>query len=297
MSVLFLFVDGIGLGEQSSDNPFAVHHWYGFSSITDGAHILASSEVILTDNLVFKGIDATLGIDGLPQSGTGQATLFSGVNASKLIGKHFGPYPHTGIKHLLTEHSLFHFVNEMGKKPYFINAFPQVFFDRAHVRNRWSCCTLMTKSVGQKLNSVDEVLSEKAITAEIIQDYWRQHLNLQIPPLTISQAASRVAAVSSEYDVTLMEYYLTDKAGHEQDMDAAYRAIERLDTFLNEYIKVKPNHQTLILTSDHGNIEDLSTKTHTLNPVPLIAVGPKAGFFTNVESIQDITPVILKCIK
>ena len=297
MSILFLFVDGIGIGSDDGYNPFTAHNWPGFSTLTNRQKLVSTSDFFTSKYHVFKAIDANLGIEGLPQSGTGQATLFSGQNASKLIDKHFGPYPHTGIKHLLMEESLFHKSKEIGKRPYFINAFPQIFFDRAEVRNRWSCCTLMTKSAGLKINSVDEVLNEQAITAEIIQDYWRKHLSLEIPPITIDQAAERVVKVSSTYDVTLMEYYLTDKAGHEQDLNTAFQAIERLDTFIHHYLEVKPSDQTLVLTSDHGNVEDLSVKTHTRNPVPLIVHGPKAVYFNEVESIQEVTPAILNCLK
>lgn len=297
MSILFLFVDGIGIGEDNEDNPFNVYDWPGFSQITHGQKLTQNAHFQINPSLVFKAIDANLGVDGLPQSGTGQATLFSGKNASKIIDKHFGPYPHSGIKHLLVEESLFHKTIELGKRPYFINAFPQIFFDRAQLRNRWSCCTLMTKSSGLTLNSFDEVLNEQAITAEIIQDYWRLHLELNIPAISIEQAAERVAKVSSDYDITLMEYYLTDKAGHEQNMDSAFKALDRLDSFLMHYLPKKPKDQTIIVTSDHGNIEDLSVKTHTMNPVPFIAYGPNARFFKDVASIQDVTPSLLRCLK
>ncbi len=297
MSILFLFVDGIGIGSDNGYNPFTAHNWPGISALTNQQKLSSSAEFFSSENHVYKAIDATLGVEGLPQSGTGQATLFSGQNASKLIDKHFGPYPHTGIKHLLIEESLFQKVQMMGKRPYFINAFPQIFFDRANVRNRWSCSTLMTRSAGLKLNSLDEVLHEEAITAEIVQDYWRKHLSLDIPPITVNQAAERVAKVSLTYELTLMEYYLTDKAGHEQDMKLAFQAIERLDSFIHHYLRSKPSDQTLVLTSDHGNLEDLSVKTHTMNPVPLIVFGPNAGYFRQVESIQDVTPAILDSLK
>lgn len=297
MSILFLFIDGIGIGDESDNNPFSVHDWPGLSALTNGQKLTSSANFSTSSELVFKPIDATLGVDGLPQSGTGQATLFSGQNASKIIEKHFGPYPHSGIKHLLMEESLFHKAKDLGKNPYFINAFPQIFFDRAKLRNRWSCCTLMTRSAGLILNSYEEVINEQAITAEIIQDYWRVHLNLDIPAITLDQAARRVARVTSAYDITLMEYYLTDKAGHEMNMDVAYQAIDRLDTFLQHYLEVKPADQTIVITSDHGNIEDLTVKTHTMNPVPLIVYGPHARFFTEVTSIQEITPALLNSLK
>ncbi len=97
----------------------------------------------------------------MPQSGTGQTTLFTGENASQVIGKHLGPYPHSGIKHLLQEQSIFQAVQQSGKKPYFMNAYPPIFFELSEKRNRWSCTTLMTKSANITLNSTEEVLKWK----------------------------------------------------------------------------------------------------------------------------------------
>ena len=51
----------------------------------------------------------------------------------------------------------------------------------------------------------------------------------------------------------------------------------------------------LVLCSDHGNIEDLSTHTHTRNPVPLVALGPGADeVLQAAEDIADVTPAILR---
>jgi 2,3-bisphosphoglycerate-independent phosphoglycerate mutase len=297
MSLLFLFVDGIGVGETGENNPFTTHHWPGLSHLTGSKYLNSDSISVYEESHLFTLIDANLGVEGLPQSGTGQATLFSGINASKLIGKHFGPYPHTGIKHLLTEKSLFHQIQSLNKNPYFINAFPEIFFERSRLRNRWSCCTLMTKSAGLTINSVTEVQAGQAITAEIIQDYWVQHLGIDLPKINIEHASKRVAEVSSTYDLTLMEYYLTDKAGHEQHPDSAFLAIQRLDDFLVHYLNHKSDEQTLIITSDHGNIENLSVKTHTRNPVPFIAYGPHAFHFSKVSSIKDVTPAIISLFK
>jgi bisphosphoglycerate-independent phosphoglycerate mutase (AlkP superfamily) len=51
-----------------------------------------------------------------------------------------------------------------------------------------------------------------------------------------------------------------------------------------------------VLTSDHGNMEDLSTGSHTRNPVPLLARGPQARRFAAAESIADVTPAILSAL-
>ena len=69
-----------------------------------------------------------------------------------------------------------------------------------------------------------------------------------------------------------------------------------LDLFLGTVTKLcKTTGILLILTSDHGNIEDMSTRGHTRNPVPLIAVGPGAEEFkANATSLVDITPRVTR---
>ncbi|NJM98905.1 MAG: hypothetical protein HC800_18680 [Phormidesmis sp. RL_2_1] len=54
-----------------------------------------------------------------------------------------------------------------------------------------------------------------------------------------------------------------------------------------------PQHVTLLVTSDHGNVEDLSTKRHTLNRVPLLAIGPHAAEFASVKDLSGITPQLI----
>ncbi|HAC16433.1 MAG TPA: hypothetical protein DCE78_10890 [Bacteroidetes bacterium] len=293
MGVLFLFIDGIGVGENSERNPFSTIELPGFYTLLNQQRLTSTSKEIYSDRILFKSIDANLDIDGLPQSGTGQASLFSGQNASKIIGKHFGPYPHTGNKHLLTDESIFNQLQKREKSVHFINAFPNVFFERSKIRNRWSSCTLMTRSAGLKINSEMEVIQGKAITAEILQDFWREKLNIDIPVIDYEIAANRVYNAVDTFDFTLMEYYLTDKAGHEQSMDAAAASLERIDGFIQSYLRLMDTNDTLIITSDHGNLEELTVRTHTRNPVPFIVFGRGAGQFMDVKSIVDVTPAII----
>ena len=292
MSVIFIFVDGIGVGEANSDNPLHVGDYSGIEFLT-GGKLTSETEFIQKPDHIYKAIDANLDVEGLPQSGTGQTTLFTGENASKVIGKHFGPFPHSGIKPLLKEKSIFHAVKEMGKKPYFLNAYPPIFFEIAEKRNRWSCTTLMTQSADMKLNSIDEVLNGTALTAEIIQNAWRDRLNIDIPKITATYAAQRLLNVVPDYDLVLYEYYLTDKAGHNQSHEDAERVLNPLDEFLAHIIKEKREEDLLVITSDHGNVEDLSTKSHTRNPVPLFVHGDKAIDFIDVESLIDIKNAIM----
>ena len=51
---------------------------------------------------------------------------------------------------------------------------------------------------------------------------------------------------------------------------------------------------TVIIISDHGNLEDLSVKTHTLNPVPGLLIGAGAARLARaIRSLLDVTPAIV----
>jgi len=297
MPVIFLFIDGVGLGNQHDTNPFFQQTYHGFSAMAGDQSFSVNADELKDQEHIFKAVDATLDVEGLPQSGTGQATLFSGENAPKEIGKHFGPFPHSGTKHLLEEQSLFLKAQSLGKQCRFMNAYPDIFFQKAQKRNRWTCTTLMTKSAGVELNTTEDVKKERALTAELTQQAWREHLNIDVPQITPETAADRLLEQSVNWDLLLHEYYLTDKAGHSQEVEKAARYLKVYDRFLWHLINQKPKNVTIVLCSDHGNIEDLSVKTHTLNRVPLFAYGPGASHFSQAQSIMDVTPGILQTIR
>lgn len=297
MPVIFLFIDGVGLGKEEETNPFTRQNYRGFSAMAGDQPFTEKAGAVNETNHVFRPIDANLEVDGLPQSGTGQTTLFSGENAAKEIGKHFGPFPHSSIKHLLKEESLFLKARQLGKKCEFINAYPDIFFKKARERNRWSCTTLMTRSADIQLNTTKDVKNGKALTAGITQQTWREQLDIDVPEISPEKAAERLLMKSEEYDLLLHEYYLTDKAGHSQEHEKASGYLKTYDRFLNQLIAETRNDTTIVLSSDHGNVEDLSVKTHTLNKVPLFVKGPGAEKFSEMQSITGITPGIVELLE
>ncbi len=296
MSLVFLFLDGVGLGEKNGHNPFTMHDYPAFKKMAGGQSFTRDAETYRNGSHYFTSIDACLGVDGLPQSGTGQVTLFSGINSAQLLGKHFGPYPHSAIRGLLDKDSIFQKIGSRNGRCHFINAFPKRFIDYVTTTNRWTTTTFMTTRAGLKLNSEEEVMEERAITAELTQDAWRKRLSLDVPLISEEQAADRVIRASKEHDLVLVEYYLTDKAGHSMDPALAHSILTRIDRFLQHLLLNQEEHgYALLLTSDHGNLEDLSVKTHTRNRVPLFVSGEGASRFHEAESIQDITPLCVAC--
>src|SRR5690625_1817079 len=116
MSVIFVFIDGLGVGPPSEHNPLTDTFLSFFSGAGGGQGLHSNSPARDEPGFIYKKVDANLDVKGLPQSGTGQISLFTGVNASKIVGRHFGPYPHSRVKYLLEEQSLFHQVMDAGKR-------------------------------------------------------------------------------------------------------------------------------------------------------------------------------------
>lgn len=296
MSVIFIFVDGIGVGRRSAENPLSNNGWDFFSEFTQTDGLDNSCSTIIENRTLYKPIDACLGVEGLPQSGTGQTTLFSGVNAAKIAGKHFGPFPYSTTRYLLEKESLFHKVIDLDMKPVFMNAYPDIFFQKARKKNRWTATTLMAQSAGTSLKTVQDVLDGSAITAEITQTIWREHLGLDVPEITVEEAGNRILNAAKKYNLVMYEFYLTDKAGHSQNRKFADRIRDLLNPFLKHISENLDKKDTLVISSDHGNLEDLSIKTHTRNPVPLLVKG-EINFFKNAESIAGVTPAILNLLR
>jgi len=97
---------------------------------------------------------------------------------------------------------------------------------------------------------------------------------------------------------TLYEYFITDKVGHAQDHEAAAHVLRALALFIRTLLgKLDLQRTTVILTSDHGNIEDLSLRSHTLNAVPTIIWGEhRETMAAGIHSLADITPAIVRVL-
>jgi len=116
-----------------------------------------------------------------------------------------------------------------------------------------------------------------------------------IAPRTPEQAAQVLADIARAHRFTLYEYFITDRIGHAQDMMHAQDALKNLARFVREVLaRVDLETTTVMLTSDHGNIEDLSVHNHTRNFVPTLAWGVgRERVARQVESLVDITPTIV----
>lgn len=297
---LFVFLDGVGLGPEGADNPFATLDLPAFERLAGGQRWTAGARPVCTDTHVFVPLDATLGVGGLPQSGTGQAALFSGENAAVAHGGHFGPYPPTAARPLVEAQSVFARLLRDGvpvSDLAFANAYPDRFFSAAEARGRWTTTTFMARAAGVRLRTADDLARGEALTADLTGEGWHRLLDPALPIVSEAEAARRLHVLARRHRLTLFEYFLTDKAGHSRDAARAADVLHSLDRFFGALLDLLDlERDLLVVTSDHGNLEDLRTKSHTTNPVPLAAIGRGAGRLARAASLLDVTPMLVDAL-
>ena len=296
--VLLVFVDGVGLGPPSPDNPFSTLDLPAFERLAGGQRWTADAAPLGRARHVFRPIDATLGVEGLPQSGTGQAALFTGENAAEVHGRHYGPFPPTTVRPAVVERSVFARLatHVTADRLAFANAYPERFFSAVQRTGRWTATTLAASGAGVRLRRGADVARGEALPADLTGETWARLIDPDHVPTTEVEAARRLAGIAASHAFTLSEYFLTDKAGHSRDPARASAVLHALDRFFGALLDHLADDDLLLVTSDHGNIEDLSTKSHTRNPVPLVAWGRGAEAFADARSLLDVTPRIVAVV-
>lgn len=278
LKILFIFIDGLGIGADDPEiNP------------------LCDGRFPRLGNMVKNAIplDACLGVEGLPQSATGQAALLTGTNAPKAMGRHIEGFPPASLKKIIEHENLFSKLRKLGKRCTFANSY---WIDNPHniPPRRQSVTTVMTLSALGGVRHKEDLMAGKAVNHDITRHtmHTRGYEGELISP---EDAANHLIDVATEHDFTLYEYFLTDRAGHSRNREHVYQALATLERFvpLAANFAEHPNH-LFLLCSDHGNIEDLTTFTHTKNPVPLIARGRQSESFHACKSLTDVTPAIVR---
>src|SRR4030095_6571720 len=216
--------------------------------------------------------DACLGVSGRPQSASGQTTILTGINAPQLVGAHKQGFPNQALLDIIREHSIFLQLKKSGVDSItFANTYSQQFFDQ---RPRWiSATTAAVEAAGLRFNVVEDLKAGRAVFHDFTNTLLRERgetVSLRSP----EEAAAVLAGVVTSHRFTLYEYFITDHIGHAPDYQAPRKMIPILATLIRSLLsKLDLDHTTVIMTSDHGNLEDLSVRNHTLNPVPTIVWG------------------------
>lgn len=289
-ALLLFFIDGLGIGTHGPHNPF--------DGLSDGeplAHFQNESSKIPFDGIVVP-TDACLGVEGRPQSASGQTTILTGINAAAAIGAHKQGFPNQALLHIIREHSIFLQLKKKGiDSVTFANTYTQRFFDR---RPRWiSATTAAVEAAGLRFNLVKDLKRDRALYHDFTNGLLIEQ-GEAVKPRSPEEAADVLARIAAGHSFTLYEYFITDKVGHAQNYGAAQRVILSLAKFIRALLaRLDLQNVTVLLTSDHGNIEDVSVRNHTLNQVPTVIWGrERESIAQRITSLADITPAIVNTL-
>jgi hypothetical protein len=281
-----VFVDGLGVGENDPDiNPLTRHPelWPTADGLANG-----------TDTS-FVAIDACLGVEGLPQSATGQTALLTGVNAPGLVGRHLQGFPSRKLIEVLKRDSLFVRLNACGVKATFANAYRHP--EDIGPASRLSVTSHAFKAGGQPFRSVAQIPQGEAL----YHDFTNRSLKdegYKAPRLSPEKAAEILVAIAGRHSFTLYEHFLTDIVGHRGNHKEIARQTDQLSRFIKTVLQLcQKEGINVVITSDHGNVEDGRVKTHTRNPVPLIwSTTPPIAVDPLPKDITGIAPWFLRLL-
>ncbi|MCR5413903.1 MAG: peptidase [Kiritimatiellae bacterium] len=279
MRIIFLFIDGVGLREAASDNPV-------------NPEVCPTLCRLITSHS--KPIDACLGVEGLPQSATGQATMFTGVNCARAMGKHCEGFPGPSLRRIIEENNLFLQLKKRGKRVKFADAYLVESAEELIPRRYKSVTTVMALTTPEVVMTADDLAEDRAL----MQDLTRETIQDRYPDIRVippQRAAEHLFAIARENDFTLYEFFQTDVSGHSMDYARACAVLRTYDRFLSALVRfTEAAGLTLVMTADHGNIEAMDDRSHTRNPVPFIAFGPREKELRDsVSSLEDVTPAVL----
>jgi 2,3-bisphosphoglycerate-independent phosphoglycerate mutase len=288
--VLF-FIDGLGLGP---DDPAVNPMRSLFEDILGGPYLTERREPFFFDRGVLIPTDAVMGVAGIPQSATGQTSLFTGINAQKHIGAHLSAYPNGELRKLIEEHSLMKTLAQRGYRTTAANLYSREFFisRRNNRRNLFPVSTLTIKASGAGFRFPDDYQAGKAVFADITNELIRRR-GYAIDLIEPEQAAGRMINILRDYDFVFFEYFMTDLYGHKKDTASLTGCANVLGRFVSSLWEgIRREKAALLIVSDHGNAEDIRTGDHTTNPVPtLLLTENRADSELFAGTVSDLTDV------
>lgn len=289
--LIFIFLDGVGLGRDVDSNPLTKASMPTIFNLI--GRKLINTINIVDQNILVKGIDACLGVEGVPQSATGQTALFTGFNAQSILGYHLTAYPNNELISLINRRSIFKYAKENHINSIFANSYTDRFFDYSKQNiSSYSVTTHCVLAAQLRFNTINDLKNGKAVHWDITNSTIQNEVSVISP----FEAGQNLKNITNDYDLVLFECFLPDLIGHKKDMNSSILFLEMFDEFLRGVLANKSSNVNVLISSDHGNIEDLTTGGHTKNLVPLIFIGNLAHDFSRINSIDEIFNAIFSNI-
>jgi len=305
VGVALVFIDGVGIGRPDPTvNPLATSG-YLLSQFNDG------TGERLPDGAL-ASLDATFDVPGRPQSASNQTALLTGEPAPALIGRHVLGFPNAPLRALLQEKSIIKRMVSGHRSATFANCYPAGYLDalrlrrahgpvedvnlpqRAHRRLRASATTLAMAAGDVALRTLDNARRGEGLTHDI--DGSRARGLFDVPRRSPDEAAEIFWGLARDSDFVMFEHYLADEAGHARDWSRARQALDTFDWFCRAAVISRPRNWHLLVCSDHGNVEDLSSRSHTLNRVPLLHFGPAPAWDEPPRNLAELGRAILRLL-
>ncbi len=303
VKVLFLFLDGLGLGDDDpSRNPLAAADTPNLLWLLGGRKLVRSAAPCESECATLLAVDACLGVPGNPQSASGQAALLTGRNIPAEIGGHYGPKPNPEIAAILQQDNMFLQVARAGGSSALLNAYPPRYFEAIDSRRRlYSAIPLAASLAGVRLRTASDLQAGQALSADLTGAGWAAQPSFPPAPIfTPSQAGNLLARLSSEHDLTWFDFWPSDYVGHRGVMPEAIELVQRLDGVLGGLARAWQGREDLaVVTSDHGNLEDITARGHTTVPVPALLIGPASLRKVVAPQLRDLTdfaPALLQIL-
>jgi hypothetical protein len=184
---------------------------------------------------------------------------------------------------------------ERNRSVTFANAYTRSYLD--NLPRFISVTTVAAQTAGLRFRLLEDLIAGDAVSHDFTNQFLIER-GVRVARCEPEEAGARLARLAARHDFTLYEHFITDKIGHERDLEKARSHLKKLSRFVGSVLAAADlSRQTVILTSDHGNIEDLTTRSHTMNPVATISFGHAQEFISSrVRSLTDITPAIVELL-
>lgn len=302
MKIVLFFIDGLGLGSNNKkENPLLKYMKFLNKFFGEKCFYIKNTPIINNYGFI-KPIDALLNIKGLPQSATGQTTLFTGVNAAEVLGYHLTATPNEKLKNIIYEKSILKQIKDLGFKVTGANAYTKEYLENVEKELApLSASSYTILAANENFRLFDKLKIGKAVFMDITNEILIKR-GYKIKKISPKKASANLLNIVKEYDFVLYEYFLTDYFGHGKgSIKDVKKILKNINNFIKHFVLNMNSNTTLIITSDHGNIENIKVKPHTENPVPLIVISKKKKIidflYNNIESIVDVTPQIVNLFK